>query len=628
MPTLRPLPPRPSLEYARKEAKALLRRLRTSDPDVLARARDHRIDITDPLRIRLADAQLIIAREHGFASWPRLVRYMRDVERQQHGHEQIHRGVDDCEAQSRRLVAAHRARHPRAGRALAAFVPRFYGLNLDEVFASRVTEEEARLAVARGHGAPSWQVLVERLEHNARTKPGVWERDPILAARDAMAAVDLAALEEVVAAHPGLLDPSEYDVSAGRTLMWFALLQERQLGAAAMKPVMAWLAAHGFDRQSELNLRLCGHGIGPGTAETVQSLLDQGADPNWVAPNGIPVLEHALLRYWNAEAVDVLAAHVHPRKALWIAAGLGDVNGVRGFLDAQGNPTPAARRLRPDFLAVGRSGFGPLLPQASDEEILVEALAVAIVNGRTAVIDYLASRGAPLNSLVFGMPLVTLAVNSPPTADVVACLVKHGADLDQRIDDPNGTPRELVRKLFEQAPHDRWRRGLVAACGMDPDALLAGIDARPRQQPELDSTVKQALLLAREDAARRDQPEVRPENLLIGLLRAVPRPIHFLKDSGRMDVERFRADLADRLAPAQLKDSLPEPPMHADATAAIEAAITTAASQRQERVSDLHLLYALTGLDGDPLSSLLAGYGASPTKLHADLGAWLLLPSE
>ena len=39
MSTLRPLPPRPSLEYARKEAKALLRRLRAVHPEALVRAR-------------------------------------------------------------------------------------------------------------------------------------------------------------------------------------------------------------------------------------------------------------------------------------------------------------------------------------------------------------------------------------------------------------------------------------------------------------------------------------------------------------------------------------------------------------------------------------------------------------
>src|SRR5687768_9692198 len=129
MPTLRPLPPRPSLEYARKEAKALLRRLRAGDSDVLDRARavHPQIDSKDPTSSQLADAQLVIAREHGFASWPRLVRYMGDVERQQHAHPQLHWGPDGYEREAQRLLASHRARHAPLSRSLAAFVPRFYG---------------------------------------------------------------------------------------------------------------------------------------------------------------------------------------------------------------------------------------------------------------------------------------------------------------------------------------------------------------------------------------------------------------------------------------------------------------------------------------------------------------------
>ena len=39
MSALRPLPARPNLEFERKEAKALLRRLRAGDPEALERAR-------------------------------------------------------------------------------------------------------------------------------------------------------------------------------------------------------------------------------------------------------------------------------------------------------------------------------------------------------------------------------------------------------------------------------------------------------------------------------------------------------------------------------------------------------------------------------------------------------------
>jgi hypothetical protein len=91
-----------------------------------------------------------------------------------------------------------------------------------------------------------------------------------------------------------------------------------------------------------------------------------------------------------------------------------------------------------------------------------------MLNGRTAVVEYLALRGAPLKSLVYGSPIINVALSS--STDVVECLIRCGADIDLRSDDPNGTPRELVRSPFRQAPDDPWRRRLVAACGMDPDA--------------------------------------------------------------------------------------------------------------------------------------------------------------
>ena len=78
--------------------------------------------------------------------------------------------------------------------------------------------------------------------------------------------------------------------------MAIGLGQERKQGAATMKPIMDWLAAWGLDRQRELNLRLCGHGIGRATTEEVRALIDQGADPNWVAVRAlVPRIEANLI---------------------------------------------------------------------------------------------------------------------------------------------------------------------------------------------------------------------------------------------------------------------------------------------------------------------------------------------
>ncbi|QFZ18366.1 ankyrin repeat domain-containing protein [Saccharothrix syringae] len=65
------MPERPHLDNFRRQARALQRAARAGDPDALARLARHHAG--GP---RLSAAQLVVAREHGFASWPRLVRYL------------------------------------------------------------------------------------------------------------------------------------------------------------------------------------------------------------------------------------------------------------------------------------------------------------------------------------------------------------------------------------------------------------------------------------------------------------------------------------------------------------------------------------------------------------------------
>ncbi len=593
----RPLPDRPNLEHVRKEAKSLLRQLRSADVSG---------------QIRLADAQLIIAREYGFTSWPRLVHYFRDVERQQHAHRQLHGGRRTVDAQVRALLTPGAQQSLWAARGFAAYVPRLFGLGLDDVRTETVSEEEARLVVARMHGAPSWTVLLERLDGNARTQSGEWEVDPMRAAGDAIRSLDLSALERVVAAHPELLHPSDYDLATGHTLMWSALGAERSHGRVAVQPIIDWLTAKGLNRQHELNLRLCGH-IRVSVDE-VQSLLDQGADPNWVAPSGIPVLEHALLRYWNRDAVDVIAARTTPRKALWIAAGLGDVNGVRSFLDRDGNPTAQARRLRPDFIAVGGPGFLPALPDADNEELLLEAMLVAVLNARTNVIEYMAARGAPIDSMLYGSSLVHIAVGNAMTT-VVECLVKCGANLDLRSTSPEMTTRQLARYMLEQTPDNPARRRVAELCGINPDE---GVAAR-HSPPEISASLKQALTFARVDAQQLGQRHVGTEHLLIGLLRSGGPPLYFLKDVGRMDVVRMRQSLADRLTPPQQTDVDAELPLDDSAGGALTSAIDDATRRRREEVSCLHLLHALMQDESGAAARLVAQYGVNTASLAAQL---------
>lgn len=83
------LSPRVSVEQSRKQAKDLLRAFRTGDAGALDRIRwNHpRFRALTDQQIRkrpfvLADAQLVIARLHYFESWPRLLRHIETLERE------------------------------------------------------------------------------------------------------------------------------------------------------------------------------------------------------------------------------------------------------------------------------------------------------------------------------------------------------------------------------------------------------------------------------------------------------------------------------------------------------------------------------------------------------------------
>jgi hypothetical protein len=61
------LPARPSLESLRKQAKTLARDIAAGDAGAIARARAHLLKVDLPLTQR--NAQLVIAREYGYAGW-------------------------------------------------------------------------------------------------------------------------------------------------------------------------------------------------------------------------------------------------------------------------------------------------------------------------------------------------------------------------------------------------------------------------------------------------------------------------------------------------------------------------------------------------------------------------------
>ena len=82
------LPSRPSPEQYKKQAKELVRDFKAGKPEALERLKalrrrsgklpDSRLH---PTRLALADAQFIIAREHGFESWPKFAKHVTALSR-------------------------------------------------------------------------------------------------------------------------------------------------------------------------------------------------------------------------------------------------------------------------------------------------------------------------------------------------------------------------------------------------------------------------------------------------------------------------------------------------------------------------------------------------------------------
>jgi ankyrin repeat protein len=74
-----PLPARPDLEQLRKQAKELLKSHKSGNPEAFRRFREQHPDFSNAsdsklqsVPVSLADAQLVVAREYGFASWTKL----------------------------------------------------------------------------------------------------------------------------------------------------------------------------------------------------------------------------------------------------------------------------------------------------------------------------------------------------------------------------------------------------------------------------------------------------------------------------------------------------------------------------------------------------------------------------
>jgi hypothetical protein len=552
---VRALPRHPDLEYERKQAKQLLRAARRGDADALTRLRAHNLSLSSyrPVDLKLADAQLAIARDYGFKSWPLLARYYAAFER--HRSSNIHRntgvGRQFYERWPAVLLREHRERRHFTAALFGSFVPRLYGLSIDEIFAADVTVEEARLVVARQYGCGSWDELME-----------------------------VALAEEVDSWR-------DADPDYRKTLVRRGLLEEKLLWHIGMR-------------------------MQPGR---VEDLLARGADPTWVAPNGYSVLEHAIYRYWNGDAVDVIAKNVTPRYSPFVAAGLGDVEKFRDYFDRSGKLTAKARLQRPDLMAL-TGHVAESMPAPSYEQLLWELAFPAALNGRAATFDLLLERGFPIDYDP-GMTLLAFAVGNG-LLPMVELLVSRGASPDVRGWRPSQTPREMCGVYLGRRMTDPDCRRIVELLGRDPDDIEREADAW-HGEPKIIPDLERVLMAAREDASRSKATEVGMDHLFVGMLSQSGMVLRYLNEAG-VDLVALKSRFADRLVDKQAAP--PQMPLGADVQHVLEKASEHARKQRDAVMTPVVLFHALDA-DGGHVATIVRSFGGDVARVRDQISEHL-----
>jgi ankyrin repeat protein len=410
------LPAAPSLEQLRKQAKDLLRAHRSGEPSALARVAAHHPSPDEPLK--LAGAQLVVAREYGFASWLRLRAYVQRVAA--YGPELQHAYHEDLDYYDGRAYGLRESAQDGTTGAVAAF----------ERWGAPLTESGARSVVARAHGFSSWAAL---RRHVATLREG---GEPFARAYQAIEGHDVEGLRAALDRFPHLVAARGTN---GNDLLGMA-------GATCDERLVRLLLERGADPN-----RGNAHGWTPlhqagysGLPLLARMLLDAGARPDLSArgDGGTPLV---IALFWgHRETAGLLAEHgVHPRN-LRAAAGLGRLDLIDELVMSDGRLATEAGAHRAYYRP--HSGFPAWQPSDDHQEVLDEALAWAARNDRADALDLLVARGARLEADVYrGTALMWAAATG--RAGAVGRLIALGADPDGRSTFGGPTHGEAVTPL-------------------------------------------------------------------------------------------------------------------------------------------------------------------------------------
>ena len=485
LPAVRVLPAFPSLEQQKKQARELVVATRANDSAAVDRMRLHHPRWTSVTTdsASLHDAQLVIAREYGFASWPKLKAHIESV----------------VATRRTRLIAREERYYNDRAQGLLAVMqdgaapvmaqvrqwhPDYANADDESIRTSDFTIADARLVYAREHGFADWKRFVTYLASLGREPAN----EPFLVLFDAASRGDWKAATAVLLADPAVALARGTN---GNTLLNLAC------SFAPCDPVVDGSAARQHPGQHRLDavrlLLAAGADVQQANdrgwtplhqaayrndAEMAELLLAAGALCNCSAhgDGGTP-LAGAL--FWGHREVSAVLANTEIAPSnLRIAAALGRVDLASNYVSASGDVLIAAFAGRAFYRP--HSGFPAWRPADSAQEVLDEALVWAAKSAQIATMDFLLRRGAQIDADPYrGTPLIWAAANGH--ADAVSWLINAGADVNKRATFGGPSHGQRVTALHLAAQNNRVEavRTLLAR-GADPtaeDALYHGTPA-------------------------------------------------------------------------------------------------------------------------------------------------------
>ncbi|MDQ5834958.1 MAG: ankyrin repeat domain-containing protein, partial [Actinomycetota bacterium] len=365
------LPPAPSLEQLRKRAKELARAHRAGDKGAVARVADQRPRPAEPLK--LSDAQLVIAREHGFPSWPALRRYVDRLAA--HGSGLQHAYQQDLGYYDGRAFGLLASAEDGTEGAVAAFAR--HGAPLSQA--------GARLVVAREHGLSGWPAL----RRHVAGLPDSGE--PFARAYRAIEAHDVDSLAELLDRFPEVVTARGTN---GNDLLGMA-------SATCDERLVATLLERGADvtRANAHGWTALHQAAYSDLPMMARMLLDSGA-PVDVSARGAGGTPLVVALFWgNRATAELLAEHGVAPPNLRAGAGLGRRDLLDELVSPNGRLAPQAGAQRAFYRP--HSGFPAWQPSDDPREVLDESLSWAARNDRVETLDVLVARGASVEADVY-----------------------------------------------------------------------------------------------------------------------------------------------------------------------------------------------------------------------------------